>query len=568
MISSRFTILLFINLLTFVSAVEEILLNTAQGKIQGGRYATKNNVFYYAFTNIPYAKPPIGELRFEPPEEAPAWKGVRMSTFPSVCYQSAISYGVSQYFGTEDCLHLNVYTPNPNERAKLPVLVCIHGGEFQRGSSYECPPNNFVEQELVFVSFNYRLGALGFLSTGDEILSGNNGLKDQVMALKWVKKYILSYGGDPNKITILGQNSGAVSVHLHMFSEQSKGLFQSAISQSGTALVPWAILPPDVAKNRTNTLINLIKCPNSSNVERIRCLKTKPAKILVENQSAFHVWNHEPSIVFFPTVELSGVKNAFLVKNPWIDEEVNTVPWILGYNSGEGILKAANFFEADKSSTSSLNENFNQVLPISLLYDLTATKEEISKITASLKNKYLENQDISNENIRQFINLLGDGLVKYGTIKAAKRYKDDKFFYIFDHQIKDSFSKIFHAASGLSDIKLPSHGDEFITLFTILWSDPAKLTANDELVAKRMLGYWINFIKTRNPNKEGNSIIWEPMTKHEFKYLNITSERDEMNTDVDFIEDTYKLWDNLQLKSREWEIEVIQSKNKVQIDEL
>jgi carboxylesterase type B len=144
-----------------------------------------------------------------------------------------------------------------------------------------------MEEDLILVTFNYRLGILGFYKTEDGTVSGNMGLKDQVLALKWVQENIEAFNGDPDRVTIMGVNSGAVSVNLHMLSEMSKGLFHRAVSQSGTALAPWAI----VKEEKTSRIKKMLKkCKLESTTEVVACLKTLNASDIARIQPGFAVW--------------------------------------------------------------------------------------------------------------------------------------------------------------------------------------------------------------------------------------------------------------------------------------
>ncbi|CAH1975197.1 unnamed protein product [Acanthoscelides obtectus] len=199
----------------------------SNGKIKGlsQKTAYKGNP-YYSFRRIPYAEPPVGNRRFEPPTAKSKWNGTLDATKEgSQCVQS-----INPVLGSEDCLFINVYTPSLKQD-NIPVVVFIHGGGFSGGnSSYAAqPPDLFLDENVVFVMFNYRLGIFGFLSTEDLVAPGNNGLKDQVLALKWVQNNIHNFGGNPNAVTIFGQSAGAASVSYLMQSPSAKGkeLFRS-----------------------------------------------------------------------------------------------------------------------------------------------------------------------------------------------------------------------------------------------------------------------------------------------------------------------------------------------------
>ncbi len=190
----------------------------------------------WVFRGIPYAAPPVGELRWKAPQEPPRWKGIRdADEFGDACPQAEGAFGAGSV--TEDCLYLNVAAPK--ERGKYPVMVWIHGGAFISGAGSETAydPTRLVREDVVVVTLNYRLGALGFLPhpalTDEAGESGNYGLMDQQKALSWVQKNIAAFNGDPKNVTIFGESAGGHSVLSHLAAPASKGLFSKAIVQSG-----------------------------------------------------------------------------------------------------------------------------------------------------------------------------------------------------------------------------------------------------------------------------------------------------------------------------------------------
>ncbi len=204
---------------------------TAQGAVRGIVGSTVRR-----FLGIPYAAPPVGELRWRPPLPHPAWTGTRDATaFGSSCPQGASVFG--EQSTNEDCLFLNVFAPVGG--AGEPVMVWIHGGGLVSGESSDYLPEKLVAQNVVVVTVNYRLGALGFLAhpslTAESRAhtSGNYGLLDQQLALRWVRQNIGRFGGDPRNVTLFGESSGGLSVHAQLASPTARGLFQRAIVQSG-----------------------------------------------------------------------------------------------------------------------------------------------------------------------------------------------------------------------------------------------------------------------------------------------------------------------------------------------
>ncbi|HKY13554.1 MAG TPA: carboxylesterase/lipase family protein [Microthrixaceae bacterium] len=198
------------------------------------------------FAGVPFAAPPIGELRFRPPAPVEPWEGERSAdSFGTISPQNpslmdALFGGEAEQWD-EDCLHLNVWTADPE--ASRPVMVWIHGGAFEMGSGSSAlyDGEHFAHTGVVLVSLNYRLGALGFLELGDLDPtyrgSGNVGLLDQVAALEWVRDNIASFGGDPGNVTIFGESAGGMSVSLLLAMPSASGLFHAAIAQSGAASI-------------------------------------------------------------------------------------------------------------------------------------------------------------------------------------------------------------------------------------------------------------------------------------------------------------------------------------------
>ncbi|KAG8034161.1 hypothetical protein G9C98_001245 [Cotesia typhae] len=218
--------------------MDTLILEVQQGKLCGVKKKNVNGKEFFAFRGIPYAKPPVGERRFKDPEATESWSGIREAkTYASKCAQVDIL--TLKALGTEDCLYLNVFTPNLNCK---PVMVWIHGGGFYSGAGDDdfFGPDYLIEKDIVLVTINYRLGILGFLNLDDEEASGNQGLKDQVMALRWVQQNIGKFGGDPNNVTIFGESAGGASVHYLNLSPLARGLFHKSIIQSGVATNPYA----------------------------------------------------------------------------------------------------------------------------------------------------------------------------------------------------------------------------------------------------------------------------------------------------------------------------------------
>ncbi len=234
----------------------------------------------YAFRGLPYAAAPIGDLRWRPPQPPASWNGVRDATeFAPSCPQPQGPFGVG--VRSEDCLYLNVATPSLRGK-NLPVFVWIHGGGWTSGAGRDYDPTKLMQNGVVVVTINYRLGALGFLAhpalasvPGGP--SGNYGHMDQQAALRWVQRNIRRFGGDPDNVTIAGESSGALSVILHLISDGSRGLFDRAIVESGS----FALTQQSLAQGEAfgQTFATLAGCPDQT----AACLRDLPDDTLVNN---------------------------------------------------------------------------------------------------------------------------------------------------------------------------------------------------------------------------------------------------------------------------------------------
>ena len=255
------------------------VIQTKFGPVQG-RKNGKGTVTYHG---IPFAEPPIGDLRFKSPQDPTPWNKTKEATLLSShqCSQLDLIKGVR--IGREDCLYLSVYVPETcTKESPCPVLQWIYGGAWILGSNWEFgryDATTLVENyDVIVVAGNYRLDSLGWLaleelqnesSTGS---FGNYGLQDQRFAMKWTQENIQAFGGDPNKVTIFGESAGGFSVCQHIVSPASNGLFSHAIMESGDCDGPWMVFPGDTAKTFGDKFATYIGCP--AGADRLNCLRT------------------------------------------------------------------------------------------------------------------------------------------------------------------------------------------------------------------------------------------------------------------------------------------------------
>ncbi|RXN38116.1 liver carboxylesterase 2-like protein [Labeo rohita] len=258
-------------------------VHTKLGSLRGAFLTVKGkDTIVNSYLGVPFAKPPVGPLRLARAQPVEKWDGVRDATKqPPMCLQDRqVSVVEFEFLAmdveipevSEDCLYLNIYTPvKPGEEAKLPVMVWIHGGGLVLGSASVYDGSVLsAYQDVVVVLIQYRLGLLGFFSTGDEHAPGNYGFLDQVAALQWIQENIHSFGGDPGSVTIFGESAGGMSVSTLILSPLASGLFHRAIAESGTAFWDGFVMGNPLL--RAQNTAKLCKCDSSSSSEIVDCI--------------------------------------------------------------------------------------------------------------------------------------------------------------------------------------------------------------------------------------------------------------------------------------------------------
>lgn len=318
-------------------------------------------------------------------------------------------------YGAEDCLYLNVYRPHRpkiTERpgsAKLPVMVYIHGGAFFSGAIDQGihGPGYFMDNgKVILVLMQYRLSTLGFLATGDAASPGNYGLKDQVMAMKWVKDNIAAFGGNPESITIFGQSAGGASVHMHMLSPSAKGLFAQAIAMSGSAIGPYnfpTMNPLELTRQHAK-VVGLDNADSVSTAQLIDRLREVDASLLISSVDALKFFDVDPLTLYRPVVEPKNVAGAYLTDTPLNllrSGKYTKVPFMTGLVQVEGAVRAAAII-VNEPLKEQLNQNMSTILP--LLMDLQLKGSEREEFTGEIINKYLPSTGkVTPENEKSFI---------------------------------------------------------------------------------------------------------------------------------------------------------------------
>uniref|UniRef100_A0A8C9Q773 Carboxylic ester hydrolase n=1 Tax=Spermophilus dauricus TaxID=99837 RepID=A0A8C9Q773_SPEDA len=455
---------------------------THTGQVRGSLIHVKGtHAGVHTFLGIPFAKPPVGPLRFAAPEPPDPWSGVRDGTsHPAMCLQDVarntlvmnlLNLTLPLIPMSEDCLYLSIYSPaHAREGSNLPVMVWIHGGALVVGSAsmYDGSILSATENVLV-VSIQYRLGVLGFFSTGDQHATGNWGFLDQVAALHWVQQNIAHFGGNPGRVTIFGQSAGGSSVSSHVVSPMSQGLFHGAIMESGVALLPKII--DNSSEVVSKMVAHLSACGQVESEALVSCLWGKSeqemlaiTKLLIGGLFFDHLWCGRRDLPRHPE-ELLALA------------DFQPVPSIIGVN----------------------NDEFGWLLS-------TVRSIPIPPVGQSLLNRTL--------------NYIGDNEDPQTLRLQLQEVMADILFreYIFTEfwmQLTSSHAPVYfyeflHRPNIFNDIRplhvKADHGDEIIFVFgsfkgrTQIW---VEFTEEEELLSRRMMKYWANFAQNGNPNGEG-----------------------------------------------------------------
>nr|XP_018902311.1 PREDICTED: venom carboxylesterase-6-like [Bemisia tabaci] len=515
---------------------ENIEVSTPKGKIIGSdRLRTIfGDRIIYSFTNIPYAKPPVGIMRFQEPEELDSWDDpINATTKVPYCPQLVNDNApYPQVMGTEDCLALNVYTPKVNKSAKLPVMIFFHGGNFDAGSSATYGPELMLDKDICLVTVNYRLGVLGFLTTCDEFIPANIGLKDQSLAIKWVHDNIEYFGGNPDLITVMGESAGAASTHLHLLSPLSKDYIQRGIIMSGTVDCPWGFMTRRLAVYRTKALAVLCGCPPNPSSELRECLQTVPLQQILDAARKFHEWILVPPIVYRPTIEKNGTKN-FLPADPRTLE--SKIPILLGMTSGEGGLFAPKILNAGPEYENDLRTIPYYILPRLLLLREDFPKDKVRAVTDEIMEHHFGQKTIDYNQIGGIVELFTDRWFLHGTIATAENYKGEAYLYYYDYLHTD-FRKTPVAKNRVEGTV--SHADDLLDFFPILknrtWTD------EEIAVSKRNIDLWTYFAIHGKPNRTAFP-EWD--TADTKKYLHITG--DGLTVEEDLLPERVNFWRSL-----------------------
>lgn len=454
-------------LLASATVAQQVL--TESGTISGIR---ANGLTVYK--GIPFAAPPVGDLRWRPPVHAAPWTGTRKAdAFAPACMQVGVSMpGEAPPAVSEDCLYLNIWTPAKVVHEHLPVIVWIYGGGYINGSA-SMPlywGDRLAHKGVIVVTTAYRLGPLGFLALPEltrESLhhsSGNYGLMDQIAALEWVQRNIAAFGGDPKYVTIAGQSSGSISVSILMASPPAKGLFQRAIGESGGLFEPLQLEPKYLLANAEHDGEKYAVSLGAGSLKELRQL---PATLLTGNAGGIVHAVIEPYVLPVSPYE------AFT------SGQQNDVPLLIGSNADEARAMVDVTHETASTFDSDLEHSVGQLPPALIAAYPHATDEEARQSRLGLE------RDLR----------FGWDMWAWARLQAGTG-KSPIFYYSFRQQPPFPADSLY-AGWGAS------HFAELWYVFDHLNQSPWNWTAADRKLAEEMSTYWVNFARSGDPNGPG-----------------------------------------------------------------
>ncbi|XP_058055240.1 venom carboxylesterase-6-like [Anopheles bellator] len=468
----RSTMFLVSVLFPFLLLLDYTVGATAVGvkvTIKNGPIVGEQRKNYFAFEGIPYAKAPIGVRRFAVPEPYDdRWYEPRNATrVGPVCMQwTHLKPGDDKLVGEEDCLFVNVYTPDLAPSEPLPTVVFLHGGAFMYGGGGFFQPDFLLTRPLLLVTVNYRLGPLGFLSTGDDVIAGNFGLKDQRTALQWVKKNIKYFGGNPNQITLSGFSAGSASVHLHYLSPLSWDLFHRGIGHSGSAFNPWVMM--ERAPEKARSIASGVGCAFNESQTMLECLRNRAAEDIVRQVATLQDFLYNPFSPLGVVVEKRGPRNPepFLSEHPLAltrKGKFSRVPLLLSVTEAEGLYPAAEF-ASNASYLQQIDKRWNELLPSILDYKYAVTDQQWrDALSTGIRVHYLGSEDLHEQNYRQFVKMISNRLFFAGVTEMVKLMQRHISVYLYFDQYKAVYG-LGEAMSGSNANLGIAHGEDLLLI--------------------------------------------------------------------------------------------------------
>ena len=487
--------------LFLLANASRLLVNTTGGEVLGVHRELDGQP-YRVFTGIPYAEPPVGALRFSNPVAKIPWEGVFNATsFGRSCPQTiprvwdfspdyVVQIPTEALEIDEDCLTLNVYTPatpaNYSTDCGWAVMVWLHGGSYQhgQGSGYDAAALA-LKGDIVVVTINFRLGPLGFLYTGDESASGNFGLKDQQVALRWVQNNIQAFCGDPARVTLFGQADIYESATLHLLARDSRPLFHRVAAHSTV----WQNLNPSATSSEWSTkeFARLAMCPTEDSDMMVECLRDKTVQeileynlLLSEKMQSSFVWRPLFNRDFFVQNPMDNLKHDLLML----------------FNSGDGSI-ALELLKDLFLEEGGMPPDFTGGITTAQWNKWLRTFINSSKVSdLAIGNQYIDSNTM-NENfarLKALVNMHLDWNIfrnNYANLDDLKPILSSIYMMIFDHRSS--------ANDAYPELGLVPHGEELSYIFGLPFNASGigeRFTDEERALSHQMITYWSNFAKT------------------------------------------------------------------------
>lgn len=521
------TLVIFCSSLTEVNS---ITVSTKYGDIEGfvTSYPNVSGPFKSVskFLGIPYADPPTGELRFQAPQPLKEWKpSVRLvKNHGPICWQSkgfefVTKLFVQNFTYSEDCLYLDIYSPNVS--SSLPVMFYIHGGGYELGSSITYPGDILSLQGVVVVVIQYRLGPFGFFTTGDSAAPGNYGMLDQVEALKWVNENIEKFGGNANKVTIFGASAGGLSVSLQVLSPLSKDLFHQAIAESGVDLSPQAMQPTSLAVTHAKSLAEKLACPVSDHDKMVTCIRDKtPTEIMAASTAANFEFVDHPH--WSPVVDKNFLPDS--PQNLRRKGEFNKVTLMVSFNSNEGagavgIMANYSYVGLMQSVENGVSKSFFKTFVAKFAQVRESRKETAALIADAMEFMYTPWPDNSDKSAlrSQLVDLLSDYYYFAASHEVADSHSQFAPVYMYEFAHRSIFSLspkwvgVDHGTNAPYDFGNP-----------LKPVAPFRFSEADKNVSLFIMASYKNFASSGDPSPQPLSgVTWEKYNSSHRAYLRV-----------------------------------------------
>jgi len=519
-----------------------------QGMLYGDAHKNDQGEAIHCFRGIPYAYPPVGDLRFQDPVANPSWDGLWDGTIdPPACAQMFNG----EVIGSEDCLLLNVYRPIPKdgESGNYSVIFFIHGGEFLNGAAVGYPALPLLNHDVVLVVPQYRLGGLGFLSCENEALSGNYGLKDLEVALNWVQDNIAKFGGDPSSVTIMGHDAGAYAAHYLALRHQNEGKFSRLILQSGSALCPkyrmekgdhlavFRHVAYDVGCLSQEELVEEAPLPDSIH----ECMKKAPLESLVTAHTYFQAWYKFP-FVMVPRIDGDFIKEEpeTLFKNSTDQQYEVLVGW-----TREEEAEAALALYQNQLLVQELEEEFDIAGPISLFM---ATEEEPLAPASLVYETYNDGNVIRMDKADSVVQMFSQRVAKCNCNLAFLR-QDSGAVFVYELRHRGARSTVDSFNMAMNE-EWVAHGDDLQYLFHGKASTNPWSSNDDAHMSYLLTSLWSNFAKHGDPTPNNElGFSWPSLSRPEYNYVALKTKPSIISAEPRFV--VIDFWRSLPLRENQ-----------------